>query len=513
MSDVSEPTSTRKRGISLSDAVAGLGVTFVLLPQALAYAELAGMPPHHGLYAAALPAIVAAFFASSRYLQTGPTALTSLLTFGVLATFATPGEANYITLAGLLALIVGVVRIVLGVLRLGEIAYLMSEPVVMGFTSAAGVLILASQLPTVTGVSAPSGDVIAAALWTLSHPNEWSVIAILLGAGTLALMQLSVRIHPLFPGVLVAVVLGVVYSRFVGFDGPVLGAVPGGFPQVSFDFPWQALPQLFVAGTVIAIVGFAEAASISRNYATEDRDHWSPNREFVSQGMANVASALVNGFPVGGSFSRSAINRQAGSTSRWSGAITGVMVLAALPLVGWLEPLPRTILGAIIIGAVTSLIQPKPLLRLWRYSRPQFAVAVVTFGLSILLAPRVDWAIITGVMLALGVHLWREISLDLDSRYDPQTFTLHLTPRGVLWFASASKLEEDMLRVLADFPEAQTLVMHFEGLGRIDISGAFVLARFLGDTRDAGLKVELKDVPPQSRRFVEPLLEPERPKV
>lgn len=513
MSDVSGSTNVNKRGFSFNDGLAGLGVTFVLLPQALAYAELAGMPPHHGLYAAALPAIAAAFFASSRYLQTGPTALTSLLTFGVLATFATPGEANYITLAGLLALVVGVVRILLGVLHLGEIAYLMSEPVLMGFTSAAGVLILASQLPTVAGVSAPSNDVLAAAFWALTHPGEWDLVALLIGGLALALMQLGQRIHPLFPGVLIAVVLGVLYSRFVGFDGPVLGNVPSGFPQISFDFPWQALPQLLIAGAVIAIVGFAEAASISRNYATEDRDHWSPNREFVSQGVANVAAALVNAFPVGGSFSRSAINRQAGATSRWSGAVTGVAVLATLPLVGWLEPLPRTVLGAIIIGAVTGLIQPKPLFRLWRYSRPQFAIAVVTFALSLLLAPRIDWAIITGVTLALGVHLWREIRLDLGSRYDPDTFTLHLSPRGVLWFASASRLEEDMLRVLADFPEAQTLVMHFEGLGRIDISGAFVLARFLGDARTAGLEVELKDVPPQSRRFVEPLLEPERPKV
>lgn len=512
MSDTAARSNVRQRGVSLRDGVAGLGVAFVLIPQALAYAELAGMPAHHGLYAAALPAIAAAFFASSRYLQTGPTALTSLLTFGVLATFAAPGEANYITLAGLLALVVGTVRILLGVLHLGEIAYLMSEPVLMGFTSAAGVLILASQLPTVAGVSAP-GDVIGAAFWTITHPTEWNLMALLLGALTLLLMKLGQRLHPLFPGVLVAVVLGVVYSRFVGYGGPVLGAVPGGFPQFSFDFPWQVLPQLLVAGAVIAIVGFAEAASIARNYAAEDRDHWSPNREFISQGVANIVSGLVSGFPVGGSFSRSAINRQAGSTSRWSGAVTGLVVLATLPLVGWLEPLPRTVLAAIIIGAVTSLIQPKPLLRLWRYSRPQFAVAAVTFGLSLLLAPRIDWAIMTGVTLALGIHLWREIRLELGNRYDPDTLTLHLSPRGVLWFASASQLEEEMLRVLADFPEANRLVMHFEGLGRIDISGAFVLARFLGDARAAGFDVELKDVPPQSRRFVEPLLEPERPKV
>lgn len=504
------------------DLLAGFSVTLVLIPQALAYAELAGMPPITGIYAASLPAVAAALFASSPYLQTGPTALTALLTLGVAASFETPGTPAYAGIVALLALVVGVSRLLFGLLRLGRVAYLMSEPVLMGFTSAAGVLIFLSQVPNVADSHPPSGDVLTGAWWTLTHPASWDPVALAFGFGTLAFLLLARRWSPLFPGVLLVVVAAIVASQLLGYQGSVIGEVRFGLPELSFALPWRVLPELLLGGVVIAVVGFAEAASIARTYATEDRQAWSPEREFIGQGAANVVAGLVGGFPVGGSFSRSAVNRSAGAKTRWSGAVAGLLALLALPLGGWLEPLPRAVLGGIVMSAVLGLVRVRPLLRLWRYSRPQFVVALVTAALALLLAPRIDRALLVGVLLSLVVHLLREVPIEVDTRWEPgeegnaedeeadtpvdpdaRAGELHLTPSGVLWFGSASELEEKMLAAVAEHAAAARVVIHFEKLGRIDLSGAFTISRFLSDLERAGIDVVLEGVPPQSERFVE----------
>jgi SulP family sulfate permease len=492
-----------------SDLLAGLSVTLVLIPQALAYAELAGLPPVHGLFAAAVPAIAAAFFASSPYLQTGPVALTSLLAFGVVSAHAEPGSIAYIAFMSFLALIVGLVRLTLGLFRLGEIVYLMSEPVLLGFTSAAGLLILASQLPTVFDVVPAQGGIVENALWTLARPWAWHAGSLFFAFLALVFIEGGRRLSPFFPGVLVAVIAGVALSTLTSYTGAVVGDISLVMPSlpVAQGLPWATLTQLLIGGTVIAVVGFAEVASISRHYATEERQRWSPNREFISQGMANLAAGLVSGFPVGGSFSRSAVNRQAGAKTRWSGAITGLLVLALLPLVGFLAPLPRAVLGAIVISAVIKLVRPLQLLRLRRYSRPQFAIALTTFVLVLSLEPRLDLALVMAVLLSMGVHLYREVRIELEGVYGAGT--LHLTPRGVLWFGSAAKFEEKVLEVLASYPETKRLVLHFEGLGRIDLTGAFAITRLIGDAQAAGIQVEIKDVPPQAHKFVAPFWEEE----
>jgi SulP family sulfate permease len=483
------------------DLIAGVSVALVLLPQALAYAELAGLPAYVGIYAAALPPIVASLYGSSPYLQVGPTALTSLLTLGVLMVVVPPGGEGYVGMAALLALIVGVVRLLLGLLRLGRIAYLLSEPVILGFTTGAGVLIVASQLPTALGVPfSPERGIIDTALWTLANPQLWRFEAIVLTLLTLVLVTFGKRLGPLFPGVLVAVVLGVLYSVFVGYEGALVGAIPAGFPVPSLTFPWGSLTQLVVGGVVIAVVGFAEVASIARTYATEERQRWDPNRELMSQGAANIASGLVGAFPVGGSFSRSALNREAGARTRWSGAVAGLVILLLIPFVGLLAELPRAVLAAIVIAAVTSLIRLPPMLRLRRYSRPQFLTAGATFILTLTLEPRVDLAIVIGVLLSMSIHLLRELYIDVEGVYGGGA--LHLTPHGVLWFGSAASFEEKVLEVLAAYPQTKKIVIHFEGLGRVDVSGMFVLQRLVDDMRRAGIEVELRDVPPQAKKLV-----------
>ena len=390
-----------------ADLLAGLSVAMVLVPQSMAYAELAGLPPHLGLFASALPPILAALFASSPYLQTGPVALTSLLTFGVLAAgSAEVGTADYVALAALLAMLVGITRLLLGVLRLGVVTYLMRDPVVTGFTTAAAILILASQVPKALGVSVPDGGVLWQASWSLGHMDNWEIASVGV-ATTTALLVLAGRrvVHRLFPGALLAVAGGVVVSRITAYGGPVVGEVSTGLPDLSLDLPWGSTGSLLVGGVLIALVGFAEPASIARVFADEDRQRWSPDREFVSQGVANMAASVSGAFPVGGSFSRSSLNRLAGAQTRWSGLVTGAAVLTFLPFTDVLAPLPRATLGGVVIAAVVGLVRPVALVSMVRRSPTDALVAWTTFVATLTMAPRVERGVLVGILLSLAVGL------------------------------------------------------------------------------------------------------------
>jgi len=485
-----------------------VSVALVLVPQSLAYAQLAGVPAYRGLYAATLPLIVAAMFASSPYLQTGPVAVTSLLTFGALSTLATPGGGEYVELAIALALLVGVVRLVIGLLRAGVVAYLISQPMLLGFIPAAAILIVASQLPAATGTSAEGDGILESAAWTVMHPQEWHTSSVLLAVAVIVLVIGGRFLHRLFPSVMVAVVGGVVYSQLTGYGGQTVGEIPEGLPPLSFSLPWSDLHELVLPAVVIGLVGFVEPSTIARSYAAAERRPWSANREFVSQGAANVASAIVGGVPVGGSFSRTAINRLAGARTRWSGAVAGAAVLLFLPFASSLSPLPTAVLAAIVIGATATLIRPGPVLRLAGLSRPQFLVAGTTFILTLALSPHIEKAIAIGVGLAVAVHLWRELRLEVPSWLEDGV--LHLRPRGVLWFGSAARLEETFLALLGTVGDAQRLAVHLDGLGRIDITGALALRRLLEEARSAGLAIEIIDIRPRWAGLVENVIERER---
>jgi SulP family sulfate permease len=483
------------------DVIAGIGVAFVLIPQALAYADIVGVPPAGGLYAATLPPIAAAIAASSPYLQTGPVAMTAFLTFGALGGLAEPGTAEYVGLAALLALVVGTLRLLIGLAGAGAVSYFISRPVLIGFTSAAALLIVASQLPAAVGSSPPSAGIIDGAVWVLGHPSSWDWSTTTLAALSAILMLGARRISPLVPGVVIAVVLGLAWSRFSGFDGAVIGDLPSGLPPLSLALPWSRVGELLLPGAVIALVGFAEPAAIALAYAAQDRSRWNANREFVGQGLANLAAGVSGGFPVGGSFGRSAVNRLSGARTRWSGAITGATVLAFLPIAGVLEDLPRAVLAGIVIAAVVPLVRIGQVVGIARHSPVQGAVAAVTFLLTLALAPRVDEALLLGIGLGIAVHLIRELRVDVSAGVEGDS--LIVTPAGVLYFGSAHQLAEQLLDLIAAHPEATRLVFDLEGIGRLDYTGAVTL-RALGDeARDAGLQVELVRVPPAARRIVE----------
>lgn len=484
--------------------MAGATVALVLVPQSLAYASVAGLPPERGLLAALLPPVIGGLLGSSRYLHTGPTAMTALLTFGALSAVAVPGSDAYIGLAIALALIVGVVRIAIGLLGWGGIVYLMSQTVVVGFAAAASLLIIGSQIPSALGATPQDPNPLIAAAVAVADPTAWDVATVVIAivAGTIVL---AARLfHPLMPGALIAVVGLTAVSIAAGFGGAVLGAISVPLPLAGITLPTEATPSLLLPAIVIAVVGFAEPAAIARRYAAQDREAWDPGREFVGQGAANVAAAVSGGFPVGGSFGRTALARLAGARTRWTFVVTsaaiGVAILA-LPLLGGL---PVAVLAAIVIAAIARDLDLRSFAFYWSVARLQFGVAAFTFVATLATAPHIERGILLGIGAAIAAHLWRENRVHAGATMEAST--LHLRPRGVLYFGSAHRLERAFLRELSLHREADGLVVHLDGLGRIDVTGAIALGRLLDDATGAGLAVEVRDVPIQARRIVDRVL-------
>jgi SulP family sulfate permease len=491
--------------ISIHDFIAGVSLALVLVPQALAYATLAGLPVQTGLYASAIPPLAAAFFASSPYLQTGPTAVTSILVAGGLAALAVPGSNDYVLLAGLLAVIVGVIRVLVGLLRAGQIVYLMSEPVLRGFMTGAALLILFAQLPLALGLGEPpAANALTRAVWTLRSAADWDPETIVIAVAAFAVTVGAPRLHALLPGVLFATLGGILYGAATGYGGSMVGEISSGFPTPRLALPWSRLPLLVLPGVVIALVGFSEAASIARVYAARERLRWDPDSDFISQGVANLAAGLTGGLPVGGSFSRSGLAHLLNVRSRWSGAVTGVTVVAFAPFAWVLAPLPTAVLAGMVMAAVIRLVRWEPIVELWKLSRAQFMVASTTFFMTLVLSPRIDEAVILGILLAIGVHLWREVRVRVTTWSEGAA--LHVRPEGVLWFGSAQMLEHEVLELVAANPEARRLVLHMERLGRVDLTASLVLATVVADARAAGLETEVIAIHPMTAKALHRVL-------
>lgn len=491
-----------QRRPTTADIVAGLSVAFVAIPQSLAYAEIAGMPAYTGLYATAFPALLAAFFAHSRYLQTGPVAMTALLAFGALTPLAVEKTPEYIGLAALLALLVGLFRLLLGVLRLGRIADFMSQPVIVGFTTAAAILIGGSQSDKAFGVEGAPNGLFEKLIHVLTNPGEWTLSAIIVSLVTAAIVIGGRRIHALFPGVLVAAVAGILLGAFGDYSAALVGDVPAGLPGLALDLDWSAVPSLLVAGIVIAAVGFAEPTAISRTLAAQDRERWDANRELVSQGIANITAGLSGGFPVGGSFSRSSVNKLAGAQTRWAGAVTGATVIAFLPFAGVLSFLPQAVLGSIVIVAVVKLIRIDDMVRIARSSIPQAIVAWGTAIATLLLAPRVDYGILAGVGLSLLVHVFREAGrVTVEASFADDTLTL--APSGVMFFASATRFQEVLLDNLARHPDTNALVIDLSRLGRLDYTGVGILEAVRDEAEAMDTTFAVTNIPVHARAYLD----------
>ncbi len=482
------------------DLLAGLTVALVLVPQSMAYAQLAGLPAYYGLYASFLPPMVAAVFGSSRQLSTGPVAVVSLMTAAALQPFLHAGPDAFFIFATLLAVMVGLFQMSLGLLRLGVLVDFLSHPVVIGFTNAGAIIIGTSQLGKLFGVSVSKTEHQYETVYNMFQSilvaTHWPTLAF--AVFSIALMVGLKKWRPNLPSVLIAVVLATLISKFTGYadsGGAVVGYVPKGLPNFSIpSFNIQVLLQLSSSAVVIALIGFMEAISIAKAMAARTRHRLDANQELVGQGLSNVVSGLFNGYPVSGSFSRSAVNIDAGARTGFSSVVTGIIVgITLLFLTPLLFHLPQATLAAVIIMAVVGLIKVKPIMHAWKAEKHDGVVAVITFVLTLAMAPELDKGILVGVFLSMALFIYRTMRprFAVLSRYHDATFRdlavhpeLNTCPHIVLirfdmslYFANAGYFETKLLRVFADHPDAKYIILDAEGINMLDATGEMVLTQ------------------------------------
>ena len=480
-----------------ADIVAGVTVALVLVPQSMAYASLAGLPVQYGLYASFLPGMVAAIFGSSRQLATGPVAVVSLMTASALEPLAGANPEGYIAYAILLAALVGIFQLALGLLRLGVLVDFLSHPVVIGFTNAAAIIIATSQLGKLFGVSVEKAEHQYETVWNtiVAATQETHLLTLGMALIAFAVMMLIKKLWPKAPAVLIAVVVTTLLSWWGGFEvagGKVVGVVPEGLPPVSLPtFDLDVIGELTAVAIAISLIGFMEAISIAKAMAAQTRQRLDANQELVGQGLSNITSGLFQGYAVSGSFSRSAVNITAGAITGFSSIVTAIVVgLTLLFLTPLLYHLPQATLAAVIIMAVINLVKVQPVIQAWKAEPHDGLVSVVTFVLTLILAPHLETGIIVGVLLSLGLFVYRTMRprFATVSRFPDGTLRdveVHglktdkyisiMRFDGSLYFANAGYFESTVLERVATEPDLKFVIVDGQGINQLDATGLEVL--------------------------------------
>ncbi|WP_018649354.1 MULTISPECIES: SulP family inorganic anion transporter [unclassified Thioalkalivibrio] len=629
-----------------ADLIAGISVALVLIPQSMAYAQLAGLPPVYGLYASLLPVMVAALWGSSNQLATGPVAVVSLLTASALVPLAAEGSSEFIMLAIALALIVGVIQLVMGLFKLGALVSFISHPVIVGFTNAAAIIIGLSQINKLLGVPIDTSGHFLLGLWgvvlELGH-THWPTLAF--GLGAIALMVGMKRVAPKIPGVLVAVVVTILVSWLIGYErkadttlaqiapgelvelaqqieekqgqaanlddrvreleleiqeaargdapalrfeqeqaalqrdelraelaplrdelrnttlrrlpatddeperfiaddhmtdaereraertswrieqvdgdevslnggGAVVGNVPQGLPSISApEITFGTITTLLTTAFVIALVGFTEAIAIAKAMAARTGQRLDPNKELMGQGLANIAGGFTQGYPVSGSFSRSAVNLNSGARTGLASVFTAVLIgIALLFLTPLIYHLPQSVLAAIIMMAVVGLINFKAIKHAWVANKHDGAAAVVTFIATLAMAPNLDYGILMGAGLAIVLYLYRTMQPRVCelARYDDgtlreaQRYGLETNEKvglmrfdGSLYFANVPYFEDAVLDLVARHPQAKYLIVVGKGINEIDASGEEVIHQLVHRLKARGITLVFAGVKAQ----------------
>lgn len=488
-----------------SEAFAGLSVGLMVIPQGVAYAALAGMPLITGIYASLLPALVAVLFSASPRLSVGPTALTSILIAASLSGMAAPGSAEWVNLTVWLSLMTGLLQVVLGFARFGWLLNLVSSPVLMAFTQGAGVLIISSQVPALLGLTNGWSTLLTGA------GIDWA--SMLFGVLTLVLLLLARRWRPTFPTVLVVVLGAAGASWALGLEASgtaVVGALPQGLPAlfVPSVIDWEVFKQLVLPTLVITLVSFLETASSAKVDNDRSGKRWDQDQDLIGQGLAKVASGLCGAFPTSSSFSRSALNLYAGAQSAWATIFSVAVILVILLFfTAVLQPVPQSVLAAIVVAAVLGLIKPRAFVQLYNINRVEAATAVVTFVITLLSAPRLYWGVLAGVVMGLS-HF-------LHTRLHPRIIEVGLHPDGSLrdrhlWnlpplanhlyalrmdaeldFAAASTLERAVMEHLGQQPNVTHVCLFALPINRIDATGVESLAKLEAMLRERGISLHI----------------------
>jgi sulfate permease, SulP family len=514
--------STWSRGALIPDLLAGVTVAMVELPQAIAYAAVAGLPAHVGLYSTIVGGIAGSLWGSSRHLATGPTNTTSLLVLSVLAPLVTPGSAEFLVAASLMALLVGGFRLSFGLLGLGFLVNFVSRAVLLGFTAGAGLLIAANQLAPLLGLPAE----VDSRLWVklsgvVGRLDQTHGPALLIGGATI-LLTLSVnRLVPRLPGSLVALVGVTGAVTWLGADRIgvlVVGDIPGAMPRPTdlarvFSLIEQGTGAEMLTGALaVALLGLVESVSIARSIAQKSGERLDVDQELVGQGVANLATGLLSGYTCSGSFTRSMVSYQAGARTHLSAVFTGLIVLASsLVMAPHLSSLPKAGLAGVLMLVAYGMVDRRSMLRLLRASRGEGAVMVITL-LATLLLP-LEFAVLSGVIFSLATYVYR-ISFPRVREVVPDRSFQHFVDRhgeptcpqlavvsiqGSLFFGATQHVEQALLGDEGARPERRHLLLRMHGVNHCDFTGLEMLEGVVRAFRERGGDVFMVGVRPAVR--------------
>ncbi|QDC11717.1 sulfate permease [Oceanicola sp. D3] len=507
-----------------NDLIAALIVTIMLIPQSLAYALLAGLPPEAGIYASIVPIILYAIFGTSRALAVGPVAVVSLMTAAAVGQVAEQGTMGYATAALTLAFLSGGMLLLLGVFRLGFLANFLSHPVIAGFITASGILIATSQLKHILGVQGGGHTLVEMVERLITQLGQTNVITLVVGVTATAFLfwvrkglkpallkaGLTPRLADIATkaGPVAAVVVTTLVTWAFGLTErgvAVVGSVPQALPPLTMpDFSTEMLGALFVPALLISIIGFVESISVAQTLAAKKRQRINPDQELIGLGAANLGAAFTGGYPVTGGFARSVVNFDAGAETPAAGAYTAVgLAIAAVALTPLVYFLPKATLAATIIVAVLSLVDFKILKTSWTYSRADFAAVLATILLTLGLG--VETGVTAGVVISIGLFLYRtskphiaEVGLVPGTQHfrnvlrhmvetSPTLLTIRIDES--LYFANARYLEDYVLDRVVKNPELRDVVLMCSAVNEIDLSALESLEAL--NTRLMGLNVRL----------------------
>ncbi|MEH6909368.1 MAG: sulfate permease [Oceanicoccus sp.] len=512
-----------------SDSVAAIIVTIMLIPQSLAYALLAGLPPEVGLYATILPLITYAVFGTSRTLSVGPVAIASLMTAAALSQVAEQGSADYLAAAIILAMLSGLFLLLLGIMKLGFLANFLSHPVISGFITASAILIALSQMKHLLGVDAQGDNAISLLQSLYSSYGQVNMQTVVVGVSVLVFLywakvsgshflnriglgertaQLATKAAPVI-GVLATI--GIVFGLSLDQQGvAIVGQIPSGLPSLRIpEFTTPMFEQLLAPAIFISIIGYVESVSVGKTLAAKRREKIDSNQELIGLGAANVAAAISGGFPVTGGFSRSVVNFDAGAVTQAASIYTAIgIAIASLVLTPILYFLPKATLAATIIIAIGALIDFSVLKHTWNYSKGDFLAVISTIIMTLLLG--VESGVICGIIISLGLHLYRtstphiaEVGLVEGTEYfknvkrfhvitDPHILSLRVDES--LFFANASYLEDEIYSYLFNDDHIGHVILICSAVNEIDFSALETLKNINERLTDQGVNLHLSEV-------------------
>lgn len=518
-----------KRQYFGADLIAGTILSIMLIPQGLAYALLAGLPAEMGLYASILPLLIYALLGSSRTMAIGPAALIAMMSASFSSQFAQPGTAEYNAIAIILAIMSGVILMLLGCLKLGFLANLLSHPVISGFVTGSAIIIAASQVKHFLGISVSGASLFEIVEGTINQLEFINPVSLFIGLSSLAILFLSKRY---FSPILSRLGLPQIHATLISKAGPILviliftsityfftlaqkglavvGTVPSGLPLLSMpEISFSLMSNLLPAAAILGLVSFIESISISQAFATQKRQKIDSNNELIGLGGANVMSGLSGGLAVAGSFSRSAINDEAGAKTQLAGIVSALLVLFALYfLTNLFFYMPKAVLAATIFLAVFNLIDLKAITHTWHYSKHDGIAMIGT--LIIVLCFGVETGILAGVCLSILLFLWHTShphiaivgNLSGTEHYrNVERFEVEVEPHILslridenLFFANCRTLEEKVTQLVSERPEVQHIVLMCNAVNMIDISALESLETMMQRLKAANIYLHFSEI-------------------